>query len=72
MEVEQLGHYFVHDVEPLFESTNYRIYPGSGTLKLYKQGVLIYEDKTQNSLFRYDSRGAEINELREFKGSHQP
>lgn len=63
------GDYFVHDVEPLYESDDYRVYPGSTSLKLYKQGVLIYEDKNQKSLFRYDSRGAEINELREFKGA---
>lgn len=63
------GNFFLHDSEPMFESTNYRIYPSSGFLSLYKQGVLVYEDKNQKSLFRYDIRNAEINELREFKGS---
>lgn len=61
--------YFLHDIEPMFESPSYRIYAGSGNLKLYKQGVLIHEDENQKSLFRYDIRSADINELREFKGS---
>jgi len=61
--------YFLHDIEPMFESQSYRIYAGSGNLKLYKQGVLIHEDKNQKSLFRYDIRSADINELREFRGS---
>lgn len=63
------GDFFLHDSEPMFESTDYRVYPSSGCLKLYKQGVLIHEDQSQKSLFRYDIRNAEINELREFKGS---
>src|SRR5690606_37672119 len=61
--------YFIHDIVPLFESHSYRIYPGSGHLKMYKQGVLIHEDKNNKSLFRYDVRNADINELREFRGS---
>lgn len=61
--------YFLHEIDPIFESDNHRIYPSSGNLKIYKQGVLIHEDKNQKSLFRYDVRNAEINELREFKGS---
>src|SRR5690606_13144834 len=32
-------------------------------------GVLIHEVKNNKSLFRYDVRNADINELREFRGS---
>ena len=61
--------YFIHEKEPLSETENYRIYSGGNALRLYKQGVLIYEDKHHKSLFSYDIRNADINELREFRGS---
>lgn len=60
--------YFLHDAEPLFESSEYRIYPGGEMLRLYKNGVLIHEEEAFKGLFSYDVLGAEINELREFKG----
>ena len=62
--------YFIHDHEALFESDTYRIYPGGDSLRLYKQGVLIHESNSKFAgLFSYDIRNADINELREFKGS---
>lgn len=61
--------YFIHEKEPLSETENYRIYSGGNALRLYKQGVLIHEDKHHKSLFSYDIRNADINELREFRGS---
>jgi len=61
--------YFIHEHEPLCETSTHRVYPGGDKLRLYKQGVLIYEGKGKKSLFSYDIRNAEINELREFKGS---
>lgn len=61
--------YFIHGKEPMSENDRYKIYAGGNFLRLYKQGVLIHEDRTQKSLFSYDIRSAQINELREFKGT---
>jgi hypothetical protein len=63
--------YFIHHDYPLWETEDYAIYANSnkGKLKLYKHGVLIYQHANLESLFYYDIKGAEINELREFKGS---
>lgn len=61
--------YFIHHKEPMFKNERYAIYPGGERLRLYKNGVLIYErENDQPCLFSYDVLGAEINELREFKG----
>src|SRR5690606_26715450 len=55
-----------------FEDENFKIYPSFGKLRLFKQGVLIHESTSdKNSLFSYDVRNADINELREFRGSVQ-
>lgn len=61
--------YFIHDQIPVEENGIYTIYPAGDHLCLYKKGVLIYENKQQKSLFNYDIANADINELREFKGS---
>lgn len=64
------GSYFIHDQTPMFENGEYAIYDsriGDGTLKLYKQGVLIFQSP-EKALFSYDIKAASINELREFKG----
>lgn len=64
--------YFIHHREPMFKNERYAIYPGGEKLRLYKNGVLIYErEKQERSLFSYDILCAEINELREFKGYMQ-
>lgn len=62
--------YFIHNKEPMWENDDYAIYENSekGNLKLYKQGVLIYQHPHTKSLFNYDIKGADINELREFRG----
>lgn len=69
--LDDWGSYFIHNREPLWDSEGYAIYENNkkGKLKLYKQGVLIYQHPNLESLFYYDIKGAEINELREFKGS---
>lgn len=69
---ENWSNYFLHHKTPLWENEEYGIYATTGKepLRLYKQGVLIYQHTDVNSLFWYDIKGAEINELREFKGSH--
>lgn len=61
--------YFIHGEEPIYTSNNYALYPTGSHLCIYKQGVLIYEDKNKQSLFSYDVKNAEINELRQFVGS---
>lgn len=61
--------YFIHNQEPIFKGDIYSIYPPGDHLCFYKQGVLIHEDVAQKSVFRYDIANADINELREFKGS---
>lgn len=60
--------YFIHDEEPIFQNSIYKIYPGGNKLRLYKQGVLIHEDDSAPAVFAYDILNADINELREFKG----
>lgn len=68
---EDWDSYFIHDASPMWENENYAIYKNRDKkkLKLYKHGVLIYQHPNHESLFYYDIKGAEINELREFKGS---
>lgn len=67
--LENWNKYFIHSAEPIFENESYSIYGSfDGTLKLYKQGVLIYQQPDTKALFNYDIKAASINELREFKG----
>lgn len=61
--------YFIHDQLPIFSNSNCAIYPAGEKLCIYKQGVLIYENKEYKSVFSYDLKWAPINELREFRGS---
>jgi hypothetical protein len=62
--------YFIHNRQPMWENDRYAIYPNreGGKLKLYKHGVLIYQHPNTESLFYYDIKRANINELREFIG----
>jgi hypothetical protein len=61
--------YFIHDQIPVFQNDYHAIYPAGEKLCIYKQGVLIYENKEYKSVFSYDVKYADINELREFRGS---
>ena len=61
--------YFIENRIPLFQDSQCRIYPGSGNLKIYKNGILIQEVEESKSLFHYDYLHASINELREHQGS---
>lgn len=61
--------YFIHGQEPIFKNNDYAIYPAGDHLCLYKQGVLIYENRDQKSVFSYDMFSADINELRELKNA---
>lgn len=62
--------YFIHGIEPMFENKHYAIYPGGSTRRIYKNGVLIDEEENMKTMFAYDVKAAELNELREFKGHH--
>lgn len=59
--------YFINNKVPMYENNRFKLYPNGGNLALYKQGVLLQESK-EKSLFLYDFKDAEINELREYKG----
>jgi hypothetical protein len=61
--------YFIHEQQPVFSDGTFALYPAGDHLTLYKQGVLIHEDKNQKSVFSYDLGIADINELREYRGS---
>jgi len=61
--------YFIQGVEPMSDKGFYKIYPGGQSLRFYKNGVLIMERPESKSLFSYDIGYADINELREFRGS---
>jgi hypothetical protein len=67
--MDKWDNYFIHNQEPLSQNDRFAIYAGGSTLRLYKQGILIHEDKSKPALFSYDIRDAQINELREFRGS---
>lgn len=62
------GNYFIHEIEPMFQNEEHAIYAGGDSLRLYKQGILIHEDKKVIGLFSYDIKNATLNELREFRG----
>lgn len=62
--------YFIHEQKPIWSNSIYTLYPAGDHLCLYKKGVLIHESKERKSLFSYDIGNADINELREFKGSN--
>lgn len=69
--IENWSKYFIHDRDPIGVSEDgvYKIYPGGKELRIYKQGVLIYCIENTPSLFSYDFKYADLNELREFKGN---
>ncbi len=63
--------YFIQGKVPMWENEEYAIHANKkphDNLKLYKNGILIYQDDKQKSLFSYDIKKADINELREFRG----
>jgi hypothetical protein len=61
--------YFIVGNEPMYENRRFAFHPCKGNLLIYKQGILIHEDKDFKSIFNIDIKNAEINELREYKGS---
>lgn len=61
--------YFIHDQVAIFKNKSFAIYPAGERLCIYKQGVLVYQDEHRKGVFSYDIADADLNELREFKGS---
>lgn len=62
------SNYFI-DQAPLFENEKFAIYKNTGEyLKLYKNTVLIESSQVYKSLFVYDIKQAELNELRQYRG----
>lgn len=69
--LDEWNNYFIQNQKPISENDKYAIYLNEKetNLRLYKHGVLIYSHPSeQKSLFCYDVKSAQINELREFKG----
>ena len=60
--------YFIVGNEPMYENNRFAFHPCKGNLLIYKQGILIHEDKDFKSIFNIDIKNADINELREYKG----
>ena len=68
--LEKWDSYFL-DAQPLFENENVAIYPNTtDKLKLYKNGVLILDSDYHKSLYNYDLKTTELNELRQYQGYH--
>ncbi|MES2382586.1 MAG: hypothetical protein V4538_16175 [Bacteroidota bacterium] len=65
--VDDWGNYFITS-SAIFETDDFAIYPAKQTLCIYKNGVLIERKSDYKGVFSYDIKGAEINELREYKG----
>jgi hypothetical protein len=60
--------HFINDT-PIFENNLIAIYKNDGeTLKIYKQGILIQDSEYYKSLFKYDLKDANLNELRQYQG----
>lgn len=67
-EVREKWHeYFLDGSNCLQNEQEFAIYPSKGPLKIYKQGVLVHESE-QDSVFAYDLKNCDINELREYTG----
>lgn len=59
--------YFIVGKETFYQDSKVKLFPQTGNLRVYKQGILIHKGK-KPSLFNYDISDANINELREYKG----
>ena len=60
--------YFISERTPMFENINYAVYPSTDKMRIYKKGILIYEDLHYKSVFDYDIKFGRINELRQYIG----
>lgn len=63
------NNYFINkDTEPIYICDEYKLYAKSGPLRIYKQGILVYEGN-EDSIFNYNINDVRINELRELRYS---
>lgn len=60
--------YFKINQIPLWENDKYAVYAGNKDSRIYRQGILIKETKDIESVFHYDLKEGQINELREYTG----
>lgn len=61
--------HFIHESQPMESNDKFAVYPNTtDKTRLYKNGVLI-KTYRQHSVFHYDIKDADINELREYTGS---
>ena len=61
--------YFIHDKTPIMNCKKYAIYEGGESLRCYKNGVLVHEIEERKSVFSYDIKDADLDELRRLKYS---
>lgn len=66
--LEAWDQYFIHDQTPMYDCKQFAIYAGGKDMLIYKNGVLIHREKDAHSLFHYDIKNADINELRQYTG----
>lgn len=59
--------YFSTNRQVIDENEFGKVYMSGEYLRIYKQGVLIHEQKDRKSVFDYDLPNAQINELREYQ-----
>lgn len=62
-------HFIPEDTEPIFQNSEFKLYSPGSHMCIYKNGVLVYENPSLKTVFRYDVLDAQINELREYKMS---
>lgn len=66
--IKDWGKYFISE-KPLFDGKDCSIYLNTGEhLKIYKNRILVKEDKYRKSLFNYDLKDCSLNELRQYIG----
>lgn len=66
--VDDWDNYFLK-AKPISFTDKVSIYKNEGEfLKIYKGGVLVHTDKHEKSLFNYDFKDGELNELRQYRG----
>jgi len=67
--IDEWDSYFIKELEPIFIQSNVGVYLNTedGDFKVYKNGILIHRDKEQKSMYVYDHKTADIDEMRILK-----
>lgn len=66
---ENWDKYFIHDKTPIQDHEKFALYEGGESLRCYKNGVLIKEVEGAKTVFSYDIKDTQLNELREMRYS---